>query len=118
MNDTPPIMSERTVYIADIRRIRIRRFKAGSMFKLMLIAVGTMWIPLFVIFGIAALFGAETVHFSNEPVTGIKGLIAALIMAPFFVGMLTLFVWAGAYIGVRIWGHFRPIELEYVPPDQ
>jgi hypothetical protein len=118
MDDTPPIMQDRPVYLADIRRIRIRRFKSGSMFKLMLIAVGTMWTPLFVVFGIAALFGAETVHFSNEPVTGIKGLLGALIMAPFFVGMLTLFAWAAAYIGVRIWGRFSPIELEYVPADR
>lgn len=98
-------------------KIRIRRIKAGSLFKLVFIASGTVLMPMFVIFGIMALFGAETVTISNEPVTGIMGLIAALIMAPIFTLIFTIFLWIGAYLGIRLFGYFKPLEIEYVPSE-
>ncbi len=70
---------------------------------------------MFLFFGILALFGAETVTVSGSSVTGIPGLIAALIMAPLFSVIVSLFGWVGSYFGIRIWGHFKPITLEYAP---
>lgn len=65
-----------------------------------------------------ALFGAKTVTFSGEHVTGFMGLVTALIMAPIFSLIFSLFGWIGTYFGIRIWGHFRPITLEYVPAKE
>ena len=98
-------------------KIRFRRIKAGSLFKLVFIASGTVFIPMFIFFGILALFGAKTVTVANEPVTGIMGLLSALIMAPIFTLLFAVVAWIGAYIGIRIFGNFKPLEIEYVPSE-
>lgn len=112
MTDTP------SEFITDTRRIVVRRFKAGSMFKLVLAGVSVFFGPMIIFFGVLAFFGAKTVQFSGEYVTGIKGLTTALIMAPFFIGVLSLFGWLAAYIGIRVVGYFKPLTLEYVPAEE
>ncbi|MBI2496601.1 MAG: hypothetical protein HYV75_01265 [Opitutae bacterium] len=111
MNDTPPL-------VTNVRKIRLRRIKAGSLFKLVLLSSSAIFIPMIVFFGVLAFFGAKTVSFSGEHVTGLKGLITALIMAPFFTIFFSLFAWVGAYIGIRVYGYFWPLELEYVPAEE
>ena len=104
--------------VTDVSKIRLRRIKAGSLFKLVLISSSTIFVPMILFFGILAYFGAKTVSLSGEYVTGVTGLITALIMAPFFTVLFSLFAWVGAYIGIRIFGYFRPLELEYVPAEE
>lgn len=96
----------------------MRRLKAGSLFKLVFTAVATTTIPMFLFFGVLAFFGAKTVTVSGEYVTGIKGLGAAILMAPFFAAFFSAFAWVGSYIGLRVWGRFSPLVLEYVPADE
>ncbi|WP_146180223.1 hypothetical protein [Opitutus sp. ER46] len=88
------------------------------MLKLVLVGSATVICPMALFFGVLALFGANTVAVSGRPVTGIMGLLAAIIMAPIFVLFVSLFAWVGAYLGVRIWGHFRPLDLEYISADE
>ena len=102
----------------DVRRIVVRRFKAGSMLKLVFAMNAVVFIPLFVFFGVLAFFGAKTVTLSGEHVTGVKGLITALIFAPIFTGIISLFAWVGAYFAIRVLGHFKPLTLEYVPAPE
>ena len=111
MTDIPPL-------VTDVRKIRLRRIKAGSLFKLVLLSSSAIFIPMIIFFGVLAFFGAKTVTFSGEHVTGVKGLITALIMAPFFTLFFSLFAWIGAYIGIRVFGYFWPLELEYVPVEE
>lgn len=109
MDDIPPPL------VTDIRRIRIRRLKAGSLFKLVLLSSASVWIPFFVLCGVTALYGAKTVTFMGNSVVGVTGLVTALIMGPFFALFFAVVGWIGAYVGIRIFGYFSPITIEYVP---
>jgi len=111
MTDTPSP-------VTGVMKIRLRRIKAGSLFKLVLLASGTIFIPMILFFGVLALFGANTVTLSGKPVTGIMGLVTAVIMAPFFTLFFAVFLWVGAYLGIRLWGFFKPLVIEYVPAEQ
>jgi hypothetical protein len=111
MLEIPPL-------VTGVRRIRLRRIKAGSLFKLVLLSSSAVFIPMIVFFGVLAFFGAKTVTFSGEHVTGMKGLVTALIMAPFFTPFFSLFAWIGAYVGIRVFGCFWPLEIEYVPAEE
>ena len=99
-------------------RILARRIKAGSLFKLVTIGVFTVMIPLFVFFGVLALFGFKTVNVNHQPVYGFAGLFAAIIMAPIFSLLLSVLGWIVLYIGIRIYGHFKPIAIYYVSDDK
>jgi len=96
-----------------IQIIRIKRIKAGSLFKFILIPSAAFMIP-FVLCGVAALFGAQTITVNKQYVTGVWGLIAALIMAPLFALIFLGFTWFFAYLGIRIIGRFKPLKLSYI----
>lgn len=100
------------------KTITLRRIKAGSVFKLVLLTTTTAFVPMILFFGVLAFFGAKTVSVSGEHVTGVEGLISSVIMAPFFVVIFSLFAWLGAYVGIRCWGYFRPLSIEYVPAQE
>jgi hypothetical protein len=107
---------ERTV--DDAPKICVKRIKAGSLFILVAAGICSIFIPLFIFFGILALFGCETVHLNGHPVFGIAGLIAALIMAPIFSFIFTVIVWLALYIGIRVCGSFKPFTIRYVADDK
>ncbi len=99
------------------RKIRFRSIKATSLFRLVLIGVSTWIIPSFLYFGFLAVFGSETVKINDEAVIGPKGLLVAALMAMVFTVILSLAGWLGAYIGIRAWGRYKPLTLEYIPAD-
>ncbi len=95
-------------------KIRGKKLKKKSLFKLIFVS---MLIPmgLFCLFcGIAAVFGASTVTLNGEYQTGWQGLIAALVMFPFFVVIATCFTWLGAALGLWMYSWFKEIEIEVV----
>ncbi len=112
MNDSNPQAT-----IEDVCIIHIRRIKAASLFKLLFIGTITIAGPFCLFCGILALFGANTVTFNNSYITDAWGLITALIMAPVFSAIAAAFIWIGCYLGIRIWGKFNPIKIEYVPAE-
>ncbi len=104
--------------IDDSQKIRIRRIKAGSLFRLVAAAAFCVFVPLIVFMGILALFGFRTVLVNHHQVYGIEGLIAALVMAPIFSLMISVLGWAVLYAGIFIWGRFKPITISYVSAEQ
>jgi hypothetical protein len=100
----------------DVRRIHLRRIKAGSLLKLVLLANTAVLGPLFIVFGVMAAFGAETVKLNGQVVTGVTGFFTALLLAPLIIGLFSLFTWVAAYIGIRVAGWIKPLSLDYVPP--
>jgi len=52
--------------INDSRKIRISRIKAGSLFQVVAFGIFCFFVPLFVFFGILALFGFKTVRVNHH----------------------------------------------------
>ena len=104
--------------IDDSRKIRIRRIKAGSLFRLVAAAAFSVFIPLYVFLGILALFGFRTIFVNYHQVYGIQGLIAALAMVPIFAMTVSVVGWVGLYVGIGTWGYFKPITISYVSADE
>lgn len=99
----------------DIRRISLRRLKAGSFFKLVFISTSATLCPLILVCGACALFGLNTISVSGRYLTGFSGLLAAILMAPIVCVVFSVFFSFVGYLGLHVWGHFRPVTLEYVP---
>ena len=110
-------MTEPSIPSHSSRQILVRRIRSGSLLALIFVGVAGFVLPAFLLFGVLALFGANTVRVGGEPVTGFMGLVAAVTMAPIFTLLISLFAWVGGYFSIRVWGHFKPIKLEYVPGD-
>lgn len=78
--------------------MRIRDLKAGSVFKVMLLSIATCMIVLAVIFGVMAIFGANTVNVNGRPVHGLAALPISLLVA----GLLSLFFSCLSFIGFLV----------------
>jgi len=101
--------------IDESKKITLRRIKAASLFTLVATGVFSLFVPLIIFFGILAIFGFRTIHVNLQPVVGLPGFMASLVMAPLVSLFLSIFIWIVLYLGIRIWGIFAPHTITYVP---
>ena len=99
-------------------RIRIKRLKAGSLFKLIFIGNFMFLIPFSILMGMFSLFGADTVKWNNQPIRGIAGLIASPFVGLFITIIFSILFWAAMFVGLWIYSKFKSIELEFISPEE
>jgi len=95
--------------------VRISRLSVGTVFKL--VALGTL-IPIWglcILCGLLALGGMQTVHVNGSTVTGAKGFLAALILAPIFWLLISIFCWLWISVGLWLISLVRSIEISFIP---
>ena len=93
--------------------VQTRGISGGSLFKLLFVGYLLSVGPLIIIFGIFSLFGAETIHVNNEAVTGFKGLIASIIMAPIFSGISACINWVFIAFGQWLFTRFHSLKFNF-----
>ena len=94
-------------------RISTRGMTKASLFKFLWIGNLAGWFFFFLLCGIASLFGAETITFNQQPVTGAKGFVAALVMWPIFAAIFTCLQWVFFSFGFWLYSRFKHTELEF-----
>ena len=96
-----------------IEKIEIKRLAMGTIFKVLILGSLFSLVPFSLLMGILSLFGASTVSWNGQPLTGITGLIASPFIGAFiallFSGIFGLFLSAGLWIYSR----FKPMVLHY-----
>lgn len=93
--------------------IEAQKISKASFFKLLFTAFSIGLFFFFLGCGIAAAFGAQTVSYEGAPITGIKGLIAALIMWPIFSVIFTGFLWLFGVLGLWVFSFFSPLRVKF-----
>lgn len=93
--------------------IAVKRLSTGTVFKVLLIGAACSIIPFSLLMGMLSLFGASTVIWNNQTLTGWAGLIAAPFVGAFITlvlsGLFGLFIAAGLWLYSR----FKPLTLHY-----
>lgn len=100
-----------------IQAIEVRRLSTGTVFKLVAIGLFSVWLPLMLLMGLAAMLGAGTVNWQGAEVTGLPALFAALFMGVIMAGLGTLFVGASLALGLWLYSLLKPLELVYRQDD-
>ena len=92
--------------------VTIHKLSTGSIFKL--IAVGSLCsvIPLSIFFGFFALFGASTITWNNQPITGFTGLAASPFIGLLVSIICTAFLGLLVAFGLWIFSKFSPIQID------
>ena len=98
-------------------KIVVRRLRGGTLFKLIFIGSLTFFLPFFLLMGVLALFGAPTITWNEQPLTGLPGLISSPFMGLLTALLFSAFGWVTIFIGLWIYSRFKHIELEYIPMD-
>lgn len=97
--------------IAMFKFVEIYRLSAGSVFKLVAIGSFCSIIPLCMLFGVFALFGAHTLSWNGQPVTGVSALLAAPFIGAFIGGIFAVFFGSMCALGLWIYSRFLTLTI-------
>lgn len=95
--------------------ITVRRFRTGSVFRLVAAGAFGSLVPFFVIMGVLAAFGMNSLHWNNEPVYGFKGLLLSPLFGILAAAIVTMIAGVGFAFGLWLYSKFRPLNLRYIP---
>ena len=99
------------------KSIVIKRFTAGSMFKIVAIGCSITIGGLAVVAGLFALFGADTVYWNSQTVKGMNGFAAVplIILLAIFA---TLILWIAFTVSFWLFSLFGRLEVDYVTNER
>jgi len=93
------------------RTLSIRRFRTGSIFRIVAAGCFFCLVPLCILMGILALFGLDTLSWNNQPIHGWRGFFAAPFIGLFVAAVFTAFGGVGLSVGLWLYSKFRPLSL-------
>lgn len=94
-------------------QIEAKKISKASLFRLITLGLGCGFFVFFTLCGVASIFGAETVSWNGESVTGVMGLVAALLMWPIFSLFFSLFIWLVSIFGLWVYSFFGTLKFEF-----
>lgn len=94
--------------------IILKRFTAGSLFKIIGLGYAISLVLFSVVMGGLALFGANTVNWNGHHLTGVSGLVAAPFIGAFLAVVFTLFTWVAFAFSYWLVARFGSVKLEYI----
>ncbi|MEY2427809.1 MAG: hypothetical protein QOJ40_694 [Verrucomicrobiota bacterium] len=100
------------------RTIIIRRFAALSMLKIVAVGCIISLCGFSLMMGFLALFGAHTVQWNHQSLTGMAGLMNSVFIAAFLSFGFTLFGWIGFVISFWLFSKFSSLSLEYIADEK
>lgn len=100
-----------------LQSIQTKGISLGSIFKILFLGLLFSLGPLFIIAAVCSYFGFHVLSLNHVYVTGLKGLITGLIMAPafplLFAVLFCLFIKLGLWVFTRFTSlaiYFKPIS--------
>ena len=93
------------------KEISVQRVSAGSLFKLAGLGLAFTLVPFSILMGCFSFFGASTITWNNQPLTGVSGLVASPFIGLFLAGLFTIFLGACMTLGLWLYSFFRPITI-------
>jgi len=101
----------------EMSTIEIKRVKASSIYRLLLIGLGIPLGILSFIYGVLGCFGYDTVAWNNEPVHGLLALPVGLLTGLVVTVIITFVMGSLACLGLWIYSRFRRLEIKVISND-
>ena len=95
----------------DDNTITIRRIRTGSVFRI--VAAGAFFsiTPFFILMGVLAAFGMDSLKWNDQPVLGLKALVAGPFMGLFAAALFTALIGLMLSLGLWLYSKFSPLSL-------
>jgi hypothetical protein len=91
--------------------ITAQKISKRSIFKIYFIGLTGGFFILFLLFGILAIFGADTIKLGEKSITGFMGFVTAILMWPIFSLMFTVAMWLISILSLWLYSLVRPISI-------
>ena len=92
--------------------ITLKRIKAATIYRLLLIDLGIPMISVSSICCALSLFGFNLVKWNDQPVHGFLAIPAALFSGVFITVLFTVFIGSIACLGLWVYSRFRPLQVK------
>src|SRR3970040_1651756 len=93
------------------KEIAVQRIAAATLFKLAGLGLVLTLVPFAFLMGCLALFGASTVNWNEQPLTGVSGLIASPLIGIFIAAIFTMFLGSCMVLGLWFYSRVRSLTL-------
>ena len=94
-------------------KLEVHKLSKLTILKIYLIGIGVSAFTLTALCGLAGLFGADTVNWNGEQITG----VSALLYGPLIGLMITVFgsviCWLFSIFGLWIYSFYKPLTIEF-----
>lgn len=97
-------------------REQIEQLSTATIFKWIFLCAAGLCVPYYLLMGLLALFGWETVSWNGRPLTGFLGLIAGPFLGVFAAVILTVAIGGACIIAIRVFGALADAEGEEPEP--
>ena len=97
--------------------IEVKRLRGGTLFKLVFVGNAVFLTALTLLMGGLAFFGANTLQWNGEYLTGLPALLAAPFMGVFMALVFSALAWISLFCGLWLYSRFRTMRLEYIPVE-
>jgi hypothetical protein len=104
--------------MAEERTISAGRLRTGTIFRFIAAGLFLSIVPFFVLMGIFALFGLNSVRWNNVPIYGLKALLVSPLMGVFAAALLTAIAGVSMSFGHWLHSKFQRIELRVLVDDE
>jgi flagellin-like protein len=91
--------------------VTVERLYAGSVYKLIGIGLTCSVIPLSLLVGVLALFGAGSLTWNDKPIVGLWGLALSPVFGLLLTLVLTFVLGTACVLGLWLYSKFRPLVL-------
>lgn len=91
--------------------ITVQRLSAGTLFKLAGVGLAITLVLFSSVMGVCAFFGASTVNWNHQQLTGWPGLIASPFIGAFLAVLFTGILGCCMVFGLWLYSKFRPLTL-------
>lgn len=92
-------------------RISFDRLYVGSVYKLIFIGLLCSMVPLSVLGGVLAIFGADTITWNGQTIYGFAALLVSPLVGIVSAGIFTLFLGTSCMAGLWLFSKFKPLSL-------
>jgi len=96
--------------------LQVRKLSLGTVYKLTALGFLFSMVPFAVLMGLFAAFGAETLSWNDQPVTGLTGLIASPFIGLFIALLFSALLGTAMALGLWVYSWFGTLTLEYREP--
>lgn len=95
--------------------MRVLRLTAGTIYKILFVGLVFSMLPLSVLFGIMAFFGANTITWNGQNIYGFWGLISGIAVGAFLSMAFAVILGSCCFVGLWLYSRFESIGVAFIP---
>lgn len=95
--------------------LSVARIATGTVYRLTFVGLLFGCVPLFAALGALGYFGVTILEWNDQPLTGLRSLVAGPFIGVLFAAVLGTFAGTLCAFGLWLYSRFAPLTIRYEP---